>query len=390
VPDQKRPCVSLCTYTFNDGHLLDGLLEQVRAWTQKPDEILVVDDGSTRPYRLPRTSVPARLIRLDQNRGNTFTRTLAVNKSRGTVVVCADCDIRPDPGWIEACLPHAMKKDVGLVSGPLFHRSGNDPVSVYLARFGENFNFTTGQTEFIPGGIWMIRREIWDIVGGFGDYDRPTRQDQVLCRRLKDRGYRLFCDERAKAYQVRKLSRRAFVRKFWARFDTEIKQALYRLPSEHAFPEFFRDSLLVFMLKRTARIIQTEAPLPAYLELLYMLHMVLDLIRFGQDKGLFTHRLADSFAAASKNFFGEYAALWRFLKLDLAKLGHELPSADHSPGAPDWDPVFSGLGLLEQDGLLAWLDARGVPLLLENDRRERTDFSFYDRGPATCRLANSS
>ena len=328
---------------------MDGLLAALSRQTRRPDEVLVIDDGSYAPYRLPDSDLPLRLVRFEQNRGNTFVRTFAVEDARGDAVACMDCDIRPSDNWLEICCERLAESAIGLAAGTLVQDSGDDPVSRYLELFGDRFT-RIGDVDFIPGGAWMIRKEVWRDVDGFGDHAERIRQDNVLCARLKDRGYKLFADHRATAAQIRSMSRTAAAAKLWRRFDDKIKAVLPQVP-EHDFPRFFFDSLGVFSLRRTARLAELAAPELFAVELTYTLHVLFDLTAEGVSSGLYGRGVLDSLASRTRELLSPYPRLRATVCSDLVELGHRISGA----GAGDayWSPVFDRFRQLDRAGMFS-------------------------------------
>jgi hypothetical protein len=101
---QRMPKLTLCTYTYDDGPMPDGLPASLGRQTRQPNEIPVIDDGSGTPCRPPESAPPLRLVRFESNRGNTYVRTFAASEAGGDVVACMGCDIRP-PGQLAESLP---------------------------------------------------------------------------------------------------------------------------------------------------------------------------------------------------------------------------------------------------------------------------------------------
>jgi glycosyltransferase involved in cell wall biosynthesis len=90
-----RPRVSLCTFTYNDGELADGLLAESAGWSVRPDEIVIVDDGSSPPY-VPASPPPGcRVLRQPANIGITRTKHEGVSALTGDALAAMDCDARP-------------------------------------------------------------------------------------------------------------------------------------------------------------------------------------------------------------------------------------------------------------------------------------------------------
>ncbi len=188
-----RPTISFCTYTFNDAEFTADLIRQTRMFSVRPDEIVVVDDGSDMPFAMDDAPANLRVLRFEKNRGITAAKGAGLSAASGDFIFSMDCDTRVGNTWLERNLPHACVPEIGLVGGSLVYRSGDDLVSRYLSVFGDNHNqHHVGAVDFIPGNAFLLRREMWEQAGGFDGYGETNCQDHYLCGRLKDLGYTLF------------------------------------------------------------------------------------------------------------------------------------------------------------------------------------------------------
>ncbi|MBG0777628.1 MAG: glycosyltransferase family 2 protein [Desulfovibrionaceae bacterium] len=183
------PRVSLVTFTCNDGDLTRGLLDAARGWTVRPDEIVVVDDGSEPPFVPPEPAgdLPAvRLVRLPSNRGITRANAAGLDAAHGDVLFSVDCDVRPEPGYLAACLRALERPGTGMAAGGVLHAAGDGLTARYLRTFGDNHNLDArGPVELIPGNAYAIPRAVWREVGGFGGHAARVCEDHALCRRVR-------------------------------------------------------------------------------------------------------------------------------------------------------------------------------------------------------------
>ncbi|MBV9291705.1 MAG: glycosyltransferase [Frankiales bacterium] len=126
-PPPARTAVVLVTH--NRRELVDRALDAIAAQTRAPDEVVVVDNGSTdgTAELLARRSdsqspMGLKVLSRNENRPVAESRNLAAAATSADVIAFTDDDCRPRPTWLEALLA-GRREGVGLVQG----RTGADP-----------------------------------------------------------------------------------------------------------------------------------------------------------------------------------------------------------------------------------------------------------------------
>lgn len=368
------PRLSLCTYTFNDADFVHDLLAQVPSWLVRPDEIVVVDDGSKQPFA-PLTPLPQlRVIRMEENQGITRAKGAGLSAATGELIFSMDCDTRVAPDWLAVNLPNLERPGVALVGGALVHAAGADLISRYLLAYGDNHNLHhVGEVEFIPGNAFLLRRSTWEQVGGFDAYAETNCQDHYLSNLLRGRGYTLYTDAGAKAWQVRKIRRATLCRRVWKWCHKAVKGQM--LGQARAVPYLFEVAVKP-MLERSGTSIELGEPLFLYVDLLYMAHTVLDCLDYGVEAGLTTDPVRAGFLRRLAGLFEGYPRLWACFRADLAGCGH-LVLMPATGDEDAWADFFLFSDMLRNSGLFDWLERQGVDQLRLEDREEQYHFSSY-------------
>lgn len=377
--------ISLCSFTYNDGELLHGLLAEIPAWPRQPDEIVLVDDGSDAPFALTgeERKLPVRLLRLPENRGFRTAKHVGVSAARGDVIVAVDCDGRLSGDFLNNAARMLHDPQVGLVGVYDARQAEGDRLSCYLNAFEmEERDQGARETEFLAGGAFALRREVWEEVGGFKDYAGLLAEDYYLSVTLRKRGYRLLLEDQSRLRFVRRLSRASFCRRTWKCYE---ESWLAALRPEKPLPDFFRLPLLVAR-RHCARISWEHPPAWIYFEILSSCHSALMFcntlgpvgalpVAAGPDLLRVIH---DKLAARSK--------LYRLLKADLLRAG-SLPLAAPRPPRPDdasplarncdWSDFAAFLDELEDSLALEYLERSGVREILADEAAIETHFSSY-------------
>jgi len=294
-----------------------------------------------------------------------------------------DCDARVVPEWLELCLPHIARPEIGAVCGPVVHAAGDGLVSRFLRAFGDNHNLAAdGPVDFIPGNAYLIRRAVWERVGGFGDYSRNVCEDHYLSSKIKSAGMTLYCERRARASQVRRISRLAMIKRFWKWCHKPVKGDL---PGQEDFAGYLWLAFVTPLVDRLGTAAELGEPLFIYIELLYFSHIVLDLLDFAVISRGYDPALPAAWLAALARLAKDRPKLAALLFDDLAGLGHDAAAsaAGSPPGAQAgfFEEIFSVFEGLAATGVYDWLEREGVRAMLAEERAAEVDFSFYQNAP---------
>jgi glycosyltransferase involved in cell wall biosynthesis len=135
--------VTAAITTYNRAGFLPGALESVFAQTRPPDEVLVVDDGSTdeTPTVLARYDNRIRVVR-QPNGGRSAARNTALREARSRFLSFLDSDDRWTPTKLERQVP-VLEGDerLGLVHGHVdLIGPANEPLPDETARHHELFS----------------------------------------------------------------------------------------------------------------------------------------------------------------------------------------------------------------------------------------------------------
>jgi glycosyltransferase involved in cell wall biosynthesis len=101
-----RPTVSVVIPAYNSAHLLPDAVRSVLGQTRPPDEVIVVDDGSTddTPSVLAEFGNRLRIVAHAENRGLPAARNTGIRAATGSLIALLDAD--------DAWLPRMVEKQV--------------------------------------------------------------------------------------------------------------------------------------------------------------------------------------------------------------------------------------------------------------------------------------
>ena len=108
--------ISVIIPTKNRADDLRRTLESILIQTRRPDEIVIVDQGSSRALRSADFSIPLTYIYAPHLSGAAVARNVAMDRATGEIWVFLDDDVILEPEYIEELL-HAYSPEVAGVSG---------------------------------------------------------------------------------------------------------------------------------------------------------------------------------------------------------------------------------------------------------------------------------
>jgi glycosyltransferase involved in cell wall biosynthesis len=178
--------------------LLEGLLGQ----TLLPTEIVITDGGSSDATtdiieEFIDAGAPVKLISEEDSLPGR-SRNLAVRGSRCDWLAFIDAGIRPSPDWLET-----LTKEVGEGSDADVVYGSYEPVTDSFFKECAAIAyvpppFETGSGPARPQSIVsaLMRREVWDAVGGFPE-DLRSAEDLIFMRRIQQAQFKIVRAPRA-------------------------------------------------------------------------------------------------------------------------------------------------------------------------------------------------
>ncbi|APF18254.1 Glycosyltransferase, GT2 family [Caldithrix abyssi DSM 13497] len=208
---KKAPKVSLIIPLFNKLELTHRCLKAILHNTHYPSyEIIFVDNGSTdetRPYLKQLKLANVKIVLNDQNLGYVGGCNSGANVADGQFLLFLNNDTEVQPGWLKNLVALMNERpDCGAVGCKLVYPDGRlQEAGGIIFSDGQGWNYGRGfnpndprfnfvrEVDYVSGAALMIRRNVWEKVGGFDTRYMPAYyEDTDLCFSVRQQGYKVY------------------------------------------------------------------------------------------------------------------------------------------------------------------------------------------------------
>ena len=258
--------VAVAIPCYNGARHVGRCIEALLAQSRVPDQVLVVDDGSTDDSVSVVASYPVRLIRHDNNLGLAAARNTALMNTEASLIVYVDVDAYADPEMLAALLAGFQSDGVAGVGG-----QGIEAVQETVYDRWRGLHASQGygprprqRCDHLFGLCMAYQREALLAVNGFDTYFRTNAEDVDVGFRLNRAGYRLIYTPQARVFHQRQddhvsLHRAMHQWYFWA-FIAKRKNAQHpwTLMAGTMRRLFWSDTLPDLIVRRDWRLVKLD------------------------------------------------------------------------------------------------------------------------------------
>lgn len=207
VGSAKHYVCSIVMPVWNRVELTKDCLTALAGLKDQPEyELIVVDNGSTDGTTdfLRQLSGDVRVILNEENLGFAKACNQGAAAARGKYLVFLNNDTIPQPGWLTALVAEVDNHaEVGVVGSKLLYPDGTVqhagvvrdcsrrlPYHIYKS-FAASHPAVNQRREFqiVTAACLLIRRALFDEVGGFDEGYMNGFEDADLCLKVRERGY---------------------------------------------------------------------------------------------------------------------------------------------------------------------------------------------------------
>ena len=212
-PATARPSVSVIIPSRDQPDIVGRCLATLREVTDYLDmEIVVVDNGTTDPVARGHIDRFADLrVPLDESFSFSLANNRGAAAARGEVLVFLNNDTEvTDPAWLADLVAFLEDPMIGAVGPTLLYPSGlvqhagvvlgaRGTADHVMRHFDPAWDGYAGslvaarEVSAVTAACLLLRRSLFETVGGFSCDYRKHYQDVDLCLRLRERGYSIIC-----------------------------------------------------------------------------------------------------------------------------------------------------------------------------------------------------
>lgn len=192
MPEQIERTISVVVPVFNGGTTIRATIEHLFRQSLPPDEIIVVDDGSTDHTAEVLSSFGDRIkVHSKTNGGPASARNAGIRAATGTLIAFTDSDCFPDENWLQEMVKGFKSKRIVGVGG-MVKGASNGWVGEYvdLHRWMNPHCAADGTVLYLVTANACFRSEILIQANLFDERFRGAGgEDTELSIRLRSLGY---------------------------------------------------------------------------------------------------------------------------------------------------------------------------------------------------------
>lgn len=217
---QLTYCCSIIIPVWNQVELTRQCLQALAETTRGIEyEVIIVDNASTdeTPALLAGLRGDVQVIRNQENLGFAQACNQGAKAARGRYLVFLNNDTVPQSGWLEPLVREAEEHaDVAVVGSKLLYPNGTvQHAGVAVSRIGlipyhlyrgfpADAPAVNRRREFqaVTAACMLIRREVFEEVGGFDEGYRNGFEDVDLCLKVRERGGKIVYQPKSVLYHL--------------------------------------------------------------------------------------------------------------------------------------------------------------------------------------------
>jgi glycosyltransferase involved in cell wall biosynthesis len=238
--------ISVVIPCFNEEQFILRCVNSVLEQRQIPDEVLVVDDGSTDDSMELIANLPVRIIRMGKNSGRIAAVNRGYLESKGEFIATIDADCEASPTWLEELI-NGLPEHCAASGGKTLEVNDKMLAGRWRARhmplhWGDK-PFENPKVVYGPNNVFrkddLLKTGLADETKVAQDY-KIGASDWELTQKFYAAGYKLYYNPRAIVYQLRSYTPAGVIRQYW-------RWSVFYYPEPVSWPVFFLKAGINFL-----------------------------------------------------------------------------------------------------------------------------------------------
>jgi GT2 family glycosyltransferase len=209
--------VSLYVPCFNVERFIQPCLEALMKQTHMPDEIIIVDDGSSDRTIEIVSQHPVKIVRHGKNRGLGAARNTGIRASAHGLVASLDADCVANPNWLKNLLAYLEDDRVAGVGGMLIERNTVKlPDRWRMLHMRQHWGDTRQvNPPFLFGNNNLFKKAVLEEAGLYNEKLTTNFEDVAMSHAIARLGYRLVYEPSATVEHLRTDTLSSVIRANW-------------------------------------------------------------------------------------------------------------------------------------------------------------------------------
>ncbi len=210
--------VSLYIPVYNGESTIESVIKSAIALEPSPDEIIVVDDGSTDNTLnlLNKYSEKITIIKNKKNMGLAHSRNVGVVNAKNEDVASIDSDVEVSEKWLVGMYNTKIKFKSAIVGAKLIEKYKDKNIYNYWRHIYATQN-SYGESDVedlkrpVSGSNTILSKSAWERVGGYETQYKTNGEDSNFCQKLMKHKYKISYSSDAKCFHLRNDSLKSLV-----------------------------------------------------------------------------------------------------------------------------------------------------------------------------------
>tara|TARA_B100000579_G_C22839920_1_gene860872 strand:+ start:59 stop:925 length:867 start_codon:yes stop_codon:yes gene_type:complete len=202
--------VSLYIPVYNGESTIESVLKSVLKLNPGPEEIIVVNDGSSDDTNeiLKNYENYIKLINNNKNMGLGHSRNIGITESKHENIAALDADVEVPLDWLKNLYEIKKKYNSSICGGTLIEKLKDKNIYNYWRHIhATQNNFGIYDIENLgrplAGSNTLLSKDAWNKVGGYEIQYRTNGEDTTFCQKLLLNNYKITYSSKAKSFHLR-------------------------------------------------------------------------------------------------------------------------------------------------------------------------------------------